>query len=66
MDTFLVSEDTKPCSIRNFLAQKGISLTNWRKIKKDGTNENREKRLSDWTIREDRATKRLEKEFKKK
>ena len=37
MDTFLVSEDTKPCSIRNFLAQKGISLTNWRKIKKDGT-----------------------------
>ena len=37
MDTFLVSEDVKPCSIRNFLAQKGISLTNWRKIKKDGT-----------------------------
>ena len=37
MDTFLVSEDAKPCSIRNFLAQKGISLTNWRKIKKDGT-----------------------------
>ena len=37
MDTFTLSTDAKPCSIRNFLAQKGISLTNWRKIKKDST-----------------------------
>jgi len=37
MDTFTLSTDAKPCSIRNFLAQKGISLTNWRKIKIDGT-----------------------------
>ncbi|MGL5206061.1 MAG: RluA family pseudouridine synthase [Acidaminococcaceae bacterium] len=37
MDTFLVSEDTKHCSVRNFLAQQGISLTNWRKIKNNGT-----------------------------
>lgn len=36
MDTFQVSEDAKPCSIRDFLAQKGISLTNWRKIKNEG------------------------------
>lgn len=37
MDTFTLSTDAKPCSIRNFLAQKGISLTSWRKIKNEGT-----------------------------
>lgn len=46
-------------------AQKNASKARL-EIEKDGTNESREKRLSDWTIREDRATKRLEKEFKKK
>ncbi len=37
MDTFTLGTDAKPCSIRTFLAQKGISLTNWRKIKNEGT-----------------------------
>ncbi|MGE4588824.1 MAG: RluA family pseudouridine synthase [Acidaminococcaceae bacterium] len=37
MDTFTLGKDAKPCSIRNFLAQKGISLTNWRRIKNEGT-----------------------------
>lgn len=46
-------------------AQKNASKARL-EIEKDGTNEGREKRLSDWTIREDRATHRLEKEFKKK
>lgn len=46
-------------------AQKNASKAKL-EIEKDGTNESREKRLSDWNIREDRATHRLEKEFKKK
>ena len=46
-------------------AQKNASKARG-EIEKQGTSDNLEKRLSDWTIREDRATKRLEKEFKKK
>lgn len=46
-------------------AQKNASKARL-EIEKEGTNDGREKRLSDWTIREDRATHRLEKEFKKK
>lgn len=46
-------------------AQKNASKAKL-EIEKDGPNESREKRLSDWNIREDRATKRLETEFKKK
>lgn len=34
-------------------------------IQNKGTNENREKRLSDWTLREKLSTERLENEFKK-
>ena len=46
-------------------AQKNASKARG-EIEKQGTSDNLEKRLSDWTIREDRATHRLEKEFKKK
>lgn len=46
-------------------AQKNASKAKL-EIEKHGSNESREKRLSDWNIREDRATKRLETEFKKK
>ena len=46
-------------------AQKNASKARG-EIEKQGTSDNLEKRLSDWTIREDLVTKRLEKEFKKK
>lgn len=46
-------------------AQKNASKAKL-EIEKDGTNEGREKRLSDWNLREHLATSRLEKEFKKK
>lgn len=46
-------------------AQKNASKARG-EIEKQGTSDNLEKRLSDWTIREDLTTKRLEKEFKKK
>ena len=37
METFQLDINAPACSIRSFLAQKGISLTNWRKIKAEGT-----------------------------
>ncbi|NCD09050.1 MAG: RluA family pseudouridine synthase [Negativicutes bacterium] len=37
METFQLDLNASACSIRSFLAQKGISLTNWRKIKAEGT-----------------------------
>lgn len=46
-------------------AQKNASKARG-EIEKQGTSDNLEKRLSEWTIREDLVTKRLEKEFKKK
>lgn len=45
-------------------AQKNASKAK-KEIDNQGTNENREKRLADWTLREKLSSERLEKEFKK-